>query len=133
MLAYVLSCHLLPGYASPSCPFRTTLLLDSMLGFHLGFIPASNLPKLYDLEPSCQVPDMSTGLDSHLSMGGVPSPGVSENHCWQDWNHYKALYGFYYSTCQDLLHPVPQSGGGRSSHTTQFSDISRVSKNSTQF
>lgn len=61
-----------PGSASSSSSLRITLLLDCLDGFwalSLDFMVWN--PQALARSPG-----------SHLSKSGVPSPGVSENHCW---------------------------------------------------
>lgn len=81
-----------PGSASSSISLRMTLRLD-YLDLLFGLHPPSTLPRRQGLEPQA-----SSTLDSgnqtlagapgsHLSESGVASRGVSENDCWQDYNH----------------------------------------------
>lgn len=69
-------------------------------------------------------------LESHLSKGEVPSPGVSENHYWQDFNHYKMLYGFYYLTCEDRLDPIPQRVHPTQNNSQTAAERPRIQLNS---
>lgn len=125
--------RLYPVTSSPDLPLPPgSPQNDTSTGLHdwLSFGLHPCLKSLSTSQPGTFMPGARRVLESHLSKGEVPSPGVSENHYWQDFNHYKMLYGFYYLTCEDRLDPIPQRVHPTQNNSQTAAERPRIQLNS---